>query len=572
MSQDEHGSRFPWLAASLVALAAAATSIRRIYDPDIFWHIRTGEWLWRQHALPRSDPFSFTAQSAWRYSETLAELVFYAAHRAGGSAGVVLVQAALAGALALALVWFAHERARGTRIGLAASAALALLATDFRIGPKTELFSFIGLALCLALLARAERSERRRPLAYLPLLFLLWGNLHRAGTLGLFALVVTLASWLLAKKPRRLVVALSVSTAACALTLTLNSGGIGYITSGFDLLHRSSFTEYLPEWAPVKATFLLEQDPYFTLLAGVWLIAAVRRRRFDWESALALLTLALSLRSVRMVPFFAVAAVPEAARAFAALAARLEARARFAALGVVETGAAALALIAHFVVVVPASLWGFEILTWRIPVAAAAFLRDHPPPGRMWNTFEYGGYLLFAVPSERVFIDGRNDTVYSDAFFRETAAPWSPATAVPKQFEQYDIGFAFIKCTGLADPKLRWLERDSSWQLVYLDDLAAIVVKRSPNSEEYLSRWAYPELRPSDGVARAQALSTDASSAALERDIWRNLAQAPDSIRARVLAAFVARRHGNRDVYEEARAEIAALSAQRGIAVSLPPY
>ena len=54
---------------------------------------------------------------------------------------------------------------------------------------------------------------------------------------------------------------------------------------------------------------------------------------------------------------------------------------------------------------------------------AAAFLRENPPPGKMWNAFNYGGYLLYALSPQhkKVFIDGRNDTVYPEAFFAETA-------------------------------------------------------------------------------------------------------------------------------------------------------
>jgi hypothetical protein len=51
ISRDgETRGTFPWGAASVTALTAAATSLRRIFDPDIFWHIRTGEWHRREFA------------------------------------------------------------------------------------------------------------------------------------------------------------------------------------------------------------------------------------------------------------------------------------------------------------------------------------------------------------------------------------------------------------------------------------------------------------------------------------------------------------------------------------------
>ena len=37
----------------LVALAAPSVA-----DPDIWWHLRTGEWILEHRNLPDSDPFS----------------------------------------------------------------------------------------------------------------------------------------------------------------------------------------------------------------------------------------------------------------------------------------------------------------------------------------------------------------------------------------------------------------------------------------------------------------------------------------------------------------------------------
>src|SRR5205085_4800110 len=51
---------------------------------------------------------------------------------------------------------------------------------------------------------------------------------------------------------------------------------------------------------------------------------------------------------------------------------------------------------------------------WRYPEGAARFLLDHAPSVRIFNTYEYGGYLIWrGLP---VFIDGRalRESVFED--------------------------------------------------------------------------------------------------------------------------------------------------------------
>jgi hypothetical protein len=55
----------------------------------------------------------------------------------------------------------------------------------------------------------------------------------------------------------------------------------------------------------------------------------------------------------------------------------------------------------------------------RIPVAAATFLQRHRPPGTMLNSYNFGGYLMWAYPREKVFIDSRAFMIYSEAHVRD---------------------------------------------------------------------------------------------------------------------------------------------------------
>src|SRR5215471_10400567 len=91
-----------WIGAAIYGLLLV-TGERLLNDPDTYWHIATGRWIWAHVAVPTVDPFSHTLRGApWHAHEWLAELVIAGAYGALGWAGVVALSAmAVAGSLAL---------------------------------------------------------------------------------------------------------------------------------------------------------------------------------------------------------------------------------------------------------------------------------------------------------------------------------------------------------------------------------------------------------------------------------------------------------------------------------------
>src|SRR5208283_4709807 len=62
----------------IVLFGLLAMTARSATDPDIGWHLRTGQWIAATGHVPRFDPFSFTrAGHAWVAHEWLSEVIFY---------------------------------------------------------------------------------------------------------------------------------------------------------------------------------------------------------------------------------------------------------------------------------------------------------------------------------------------------------------------------------------------------------------------------------------------------------------------------------------------------------------
>jgi len=72
-----------------------------LQDADVFWHIRTGQWILDYAEIPAVDYFSYTAYGKpWIPTEWLSEIAFAEAFRVGGWRAVVIVTAISIGAIA----------------------------------------------------------------------------------------------------------------------------------------------------------------------------------------------------------------------------------------------------------------------------------------------------------------------------------------------------------------------------------------------------------------------------------------------------------------------------------------
>ena len=113
------------LALVLLTLLLGWAVSRPIGDPDLGWHLKAGEWIWRHGALPRSDPFGYpTAGVGWLPYSWLAELVFWGV-TAGAGAHVLIIGCGLLFAGTFAIV---YQTSRGQGAAPAVAAAVTLLA------------------------------------------------------------------------------------------------------------------------------------------------------------------------------------------------------------------------------------------------------------------------------------------------------------------------------------------------------------------------------------------------------------------------------------------------------------
>ena len=203
--------------------------------------------------------------------------------------------------------------------------------------------------------------------------------------------------------------------------------------------------------------------------------------------------------------------------------------------------------------------------------AIDAFLAEHPPPGRVFNTLDYGGYLIYALaPERRVFIDGRNDTVYDEAFFARTFEASRSASDFALATEGFDVSWAVLPWSGPGDRRFAFLHADPSWVLVDWDDAAVVLVRREERTEAYVEEHGYRELSLHDAFVRVATLGPGEADQRLAAEVRAHAERAPDSLSVMYLALLLHRRLGEQDAYVARRARFVWLAAERGLDVAPP--
>lgn len=476
------------LLALLVALGPGVPAMFQA-DGDVGRHVRVGREILTRGEIPRVDSLSHTRPGgAWVPKEWASQVAMAAADEAAGLAGVAAL-AALAFAAAVALTYHIG-RAGGAGVGSAlAAATLALLLMLVHLLPRPHLATTTLLALETWLLVRARRSGSLGPLLALPPLFALWANLHGGFPIGIVVLGVFVAdAWigrLRGEVATRSAVRLTVIAALSVGATLLNPVGPalwGHISTHLGNQFFMSITQEFrsPDFRqPYGRLFLL------AILSAAILVGWRRPIILRHEGALFLLGLAAALSSARHITVFAVIAVPwigvwatraiEAATDSSVRASRLADGGRRLAVNEARTGPFFAVLVAGCAVLLALGPFGDRARfdSTQFPIAALEAVPPEGLPPEMFNQMRWGGYILYAYPEIRIFMDGHAD-YFGEELTREYLGIRHLAPGWEEGLDRYGVNWTL---TMPMAPISQALTLSPEWRRVYEDGTAVIYVR-----------------------------------------------------------------------------------------------
>ena len=466
-----------WLKPTILVLAGVfllGCLTTEAKDPDAWWHLKTGEYIWQQHTFPAPDPFAYTTYLGKPYPgeedvryfnlthEWLAQVMLYLAYAAGGFPGLILFRATLLLLVCAATGLLAWHRSGHFYLAIAAMLLAGGVATYFA-ADRPFLFSFVFLAAVLVVL------EYRRYLWVLPPLFAIWSNMHGGYFLGWVPLAVYCADSWLRKDPPAAQRRLWMVFAASVLASGLNPNGFR-VLSVLRAYRASPMQSTLLEW---QHTAFWELSWFSVILfptAAILLLKYRKVRPADWILFALFAGAAIwAVRNTILVgllgPILLVAYLPWR-RPLPRLA---------------EFAAAVLLAVGIGAGVARGASFQLRPALWRYPTGAADFLLAHGITGRMFNVYNSGGYLIWRMwPRQKVFIDGRalNESLYADyqriLLQADDAllAKYGIEVIVAEGFD--NTGAALMLPAILSDPAQK------EWKLVYQDAQSMIFMRHPP--------------------------------------------------------------------------------------------
>ena len=263
----------------------------------------------------------------------------------------------------------------------------------------------------------------------------------------------------------------------------INPLGASVYATPLQTLFMPELRQFIVEW---QAPDLTEPNAWgFIALFGL-VIGAVwsSRRRFDFTEWILLCgTGYMALTAARNVSFFAIVAVPIAAWHLDDILERAGwkiPRRSYETLGRLALNALLILLVAAGVALHAAYIVDADAirdhLSEALPVEAVQHLKSRSYDGNMFNSYNWGGYLIYHLPEYAVFIDGRTD-LYGD-FLHEYHHIASAHPGWEAKMDDWRIGIVLIETEGAL---ARALDADPNWRIDYQDSLASVFVREPPS-------------------------------------------------------------------------------------------
>ena len=391
-----------------------------LVNSDLWWHLLNARNLLQNHSLSRVDTYSFTtAGSPWMNFEWLSEIPFFLAFDAFGWQGIMGLYFGIM-VLIFAAVYYRTCRSGADYKDAAVATAAAICLGGLSRSPRTQLFGWLCMMILLLVIDHFRRTGRG--LWILPPLFALWINLHGSWPFGLVVMALIIASGLIAGEYgnvvatrwtavelRKLLFVLGLSIAA----LFVNPFGYKLVLYPVDFtLRQQRLAQVVEEWRPVEfGTFNGTLTLVLILVLLGFFLFSCSRWRLD-EVLLAVFALASSLLHVRFLFFAALVLPPILAPRFSLFPPYDR------ELDKPWLNATIMALL------VCAMVWLFpsrERLQRAVsdgsPGAALEFMQKEHLTGRLFNEYEWGGFIEWHAPDLKTFVDGRTDIfVYNGVF------------------------------------------------------------------------------------------------------------------------------------------------------------
>jgi|GEM_PF-1099139 len=429
---------FLCLALLIILITGSFLTVSKWLDPDFGWHLQTGNLI-LQRGVPMQDWYSFTMPTfQWIDHEWLVDVFIAKGYQYLGFP--LLLTTFL---LLYALSFFVVVDRQLTFIDILFPIVLGYFSSMSFLGIRPQLITVFFTAILLWLVNRFLQRDSK--LSYvLPLLFLVWVNIHAGFFFGLALLGVVWCLEVVKKIPglgflryfnlqvqsRKKILILTAIITLCFVATLVNPYGLRVYQEVFRTIFDNFLKQHIQEWLPLYSINFFEpfnflMVMYISLFVALMLCFQFFRKIPFNMLVLSLLGLCMAISSKRNYLIFLIISIPVFCKMVYYLRTEYFAKitisdkikrllfdqVKWQALLLGITAASVALFVVHFV------QFDFKNNVSSYPVQAVAFIKTLPLSGNLFNEYGWGGYLIWQIPERKEFIDGRMPSWRQDGQF-----------------------------------------------------------------------------------------------------------------------------------------------------------
>ncbi len=480
---------------------------------DLGRHLKNGEFFLENFSVPRTNFYSYTHPDfPFLNHHWLSGAIFFSVLKWAGFEGLSLFFIILSVGAFLLFFSIAAKTSNFEIASALSLLAFPLIAERAEIRPEVFSYFFAGIFFFILWNWRSGGLGKRW-LFLLPIVELLWVNLHVYFILGLGILGLFLIEEVYRKRGHaKILLLVGGLTLAAAFLNPWGGEGVIYPLRIFENYGYMLFENQSIGF--IRQRFFYPPARYFAVLALLLLVSWVASLRLSLKKKepldfpafiLSALVLAVGWFAVRNLALFAYFAIPLASLGVGRLgrasppAGRLQTPKELASKGMVFSGALFGSILFLLFLLNPHYFQGreFGLGLKREARASSGFFKGTGARGPILNNYDIGGYLIYELyPQEPVFVDNRPEA-YPAQFFKEVYIPLQENEEEwRKRKEEYNFQTIFFHRKDYTPWSQAFLIRrvsDPEWAPVYVDEDTIIFLRRGGINQKIIDRYELPK-------------------------------------------------------------------------------
>lgn len=545
------------------------TTFKITGDDDVFWHMATGRYIIQTHTVPSTDIFGYMTQGQeWMPFEWGWDVLTYSIYSFSGYNGLSVFRT-LIFLLIFYLYFLILRKFKVSHNVIAIFLFLLLFGIIDRLSPRPHIMSYLAFVLLLLIIIQYRYINRSKSniLFFIPLIFLVWANMHMGIIAGMFLLgIYVLTEIIIYFKPNRFstkeIPSLKKSELVRLLLIFLASVLVMLVNPNFYQTYLYAYNhtkmkmlETVNEW---KSPFNdIYGGNFVTIIYDIMLISGVfilyySSKKKDLLPALVFIGFAVySVRAMRFTVDYVLISFIFLVISFNYIIESI--KDENARDFIFRKPAVKLVLSAIFIFLTISAnnndlylkylryyrVTGFGINSDFIPTQLFDFMKDTKiteQSDKILNHFGTGGFFVWNFPDKKNFIDSRN--LNDDIFFK-----YNQLIAKQPGFEQklneYGIEYSIYLAPDLVRAPqemeqtiISYLSKNKDWKLIFWDDKSFLFVKNIPKFNELIAKYEYKYVTPYNVVYQKNLLDKGATTdkETVRKEINRRLAEDPNGI------------------------------------------